>query len=134
MTVITLRKIGDISSCIQRILQERALHHLSIEEQKDIKLCIYELLSNAFYHGACSKEIFVHYHIADQELTLKVYEPNSCWTGQQLKTSNRCLNEGIYEEHGRGLYLLQQITHEIAFCDDFHGIKLNIRFQGGVHE
>lgn len=131
--MIQLSDIAEISSCVNHILADEFSSCASVERQQDVKLCLYELLGNALIHGSGDNEICVRYKIEDDCMLLQVYEAHGIWDGVHFLNNHRCLKEGILEEHGRGLYLVEMLSEEFAYCHECKGVRVMIRLKGGPH-
>lgn len=82
----------------------------------EIKLIISEALNNAFIHGNKSdknKPIYVEWHIDESNLTLTVTD---CGAGiEGLEINKEVNNSNIFDENGRGLYIINCYTDEVSF-------------------
>ena len=85
--------------------------------EDDIELALTEALANAVVHGAKSdpsKVIECDVACDDQRgLMIIVRDPGSGFDPSKL--SNPCQGENIYSEHGRGIYLINQLMDEVQF-------------------
>ena len=85
--------------------------------EDDIELALTEALANAVVHGAKSdpsKVIECDVACDDERgLMIIVRDPGSGFDPAQL--SNPCHGENIYSEHGRGIYLINQLMDEVQF-------------------
>ncbi|BCZ44886.1 hypothetical protein psyc5s11_09530 [Clostridium gelidum] len=82
----------------------------------EIKLIISEALNNAFIHGNKSdknKPIYVEWRIDKSNLTLTVTD---CGVGiEGLEINKEINNSNIFDENGRGLYIINCYTDEVSF-------------------
>jgi serine/threonine-protein kinase RsbW len=85
--------------------------------EDDIELALTEALANAVVHGAKSdpsKVIECDVACDDERgLMIVVRDPGSGF--DPAKLSDPCHGENIYSEHGRGIYLINQLMDEVQF-------------------
>ena len=85
--------------------------------EDDIELALTEALANAVVHGAKSdpSKVIECDVACDEErgLMIIVRDPGSGFDPSKL--SNPCQGENIYSEHGRGIYLINQLMDEVQF-------------------
>lgn len=132
MRSFELYQLGEIKSCIGGVLEELAPYLADREKCQDVKLCLYELLGNAFEHGRGNGGVHLAVKLRDRELVMIVYEKGGRWEGPAAAPC-RCLDEGLLDEGGRGLFLVDRLSKEWSFCDDCHGIRVVIELKGGNH-
>lgn len=103
-----LTRTEEISGCIEEVLEKLA-HQ---QREMDIKLCLYELLSNAIIHGNCScetKKVYLEVDWYDEGLSFSVRDE-----GRGYKDCQIALRLDL-DEHGRGLYLISQLADEFFY-------------------
>src|SRR5208283_406682 len=85
--------------------------------EDDIELALTEALANAVVHGAKgdpSKTIECDVACDDQHgILIIVRDPGPGFDPTQI--ANPCHGENIYENHGRGIYLINQLMDEVQF-------------------
>ncbi|HXY77844.1 MAG TPA: ATP-binding protein [Candidatus Acidoferrales bacterium] len=85
--------------------------------EDDIELALTEALANAVVHGAKSDPSkVIECDVACDEqrgMMIIVRDPGSGFDPSKL--SNPCQGENIYSEHGRGIYLINQLMDEVQF-------------------
>ena len=85
--------------------------------EDDIELALTEALANAVVHGAKSdpsKTIECDVACDDQRgILIIVRDPGPGFDPTQI--ANPCHGENIYENHGRGIYLINQLMDEVQF-------------------
>lgn len=133
MRSFTLYTLTDISACIGQVLEELARQVPDWENRQDVKLCLYELLGNAFEHGSGHHQVRLLLQLTGGDLVFKVYEENSLWQGPGATYQHRCLDEGLFEESGRGLFLVEMLSKQVSFCDECHGVQVVMELKGGSH-
>lgn len=134
MASLTVSALSEIPSCVEQVLADETLCYMPPERRSDLKLCLFELLSNAIMHGEGGHLVHLVYRADATGIAFQVYEEHGHWDGRALLRSNRCLREGLLDEHGRGLYLVQMLCEEVAYCKDCKGVRVTIRFNGGAHD
>ncbi len=134
MASIQLTTLSEIPACVERVLADESLRDMPADRRPDLKLCLFELLSNAIMHGEGGHVVHLVYRADATGIAFQVYEEHGHWDGHALLCSNRCLKEGLMDERGRGLYLVQMLCEEVAYCKDCKGVRVTIRFNGGAHD
>ncbi len=85
--------------------------------EDDIELALTEALANAVVHGAKSdpsKTIECDVACDDQRgILIVVRDPGPGFDPSQI--ANPCHGENIYSNHGRGIYLINQLMDEVQF-------------------
>ena len=85
--------------------------------EDDIELALTEALANAVVHGAKSDPSkVVECDVAcddERGLMIIVRDPGSGFDPSKLP--DPCQGENIYSEHGRGIYLIDQLMDEVQF-------------------
>src|SRR5271166_873014 len=85
--------------------------------EDDIELALTEALANAVVHGAKSDPSkTIECDVAcDEErgILIIVRDPGPGFDPAQI--ANPCHGENIYENHGRGIYLINQLMDEVEF-------------------
>jgi serine/threonine-protein kinase RsbW len=106
--------IATITAAISEILER-----LEIPEQKrlEIDLAVQEALANAVVHGCkgdASKTIRCRLN-GDQQgrIVISVTDPGPGFRPEAVPDPKRA--EGLYGDHGRGVYLIRQLMDEVQF-------------------
>ncbi len=106
--------IATITAAISEILER-----LEIPEQKrlEIDLAVQEALANAVVHGCkgdASKTIRCRLN-GDQQgrVVISVTDPGPGFRPEAVPDPKRA--EGLYGDHGRGVYLIRQLMDEVQF-------------------
>jgi serine/threonine-protein kinase RsbW len=85
--------------------------------EDDIELALTEALANAVVHGAKSDPSkTIECDVACDEkrgILIIVRDPGPGFDPTQI--ANPCHGENIYENHGRGIYLINQLMDEVQF-------------------
>lgn len=89
----------------------------ALGREDDIELALTEALANAVVHGAKSdpsKTIECDVACDDQRgILIVVRDPGPGFDPSQI--ANPCHGENIYSNHGRGIYLINQLMDEVQF-------------------
>ena len=110
----TAESITTITSAISEILE-----CLEIPEQKrfEIDLAVQEALANAVVHGCegdASKIIRCRLNGDDTgHIVISVTDPGPGFKPEAVPDPKRA--EGLYGDHGRGVYLIRQLMDEVQF-------------------
>ena len=95
--------------------------------EDDIELALTEALANAVVHGAKSdpsKTIECDVACDDQRgILIVVRDPGPGFDPSQI--ANPCHGENIYSNHGRGIYLINQLMDEVRF--ERNGTEIHMR-------
>jgi len=95
--------------------------------EDDIELALTEALANAVVHGAKndpSKIIECSVACDDERgILIVVRDPGSGFDPAQI--ANPCHGENIYSNHGRGIYLINQLMDEVQFHKN--GTEIHMR-------
>jgi serine/threonine-protein kinase RsbW len=95
--------------------------------EDDIELALTEALANAVVHGAKndpSKIIECNVACDDERgILIVVRDPGSGFDPTQI--ANPCHGENIYSNHGRGIYLINQLMDEVQFHKN--GTEIHMR-------
>jgi serine/threonine-protein kinase RsbW len=110
----TAESISTITSAISEILER-----LEIPEQKrfEIDLAVQEALANAVVHGCegdASKTIRCSLNGDGKgHIVISVTDPGPGFKPEAVPDPKR--TEGLYGDHGRGVYLIRQLMDEVQF-------------------
>jgi serine/threonine-protein kinase RsbW len=89
----------------------------AVGHEDDIELALTEALANAVVHGAKSDPSkIIECDVACDEqrgILIVVRDPGSGF--DPAKIANPCHGENIYSNHGRGIYLINQLMDEVQF-------------------
>ena len=96
---------------------DKIIENFNLKNQYfEIKLIISEALNNAFIHGNKmdkNKPIYVEWHIDESNLTLTVTD---CGVGiESLEINKAIADMDIFDENGRGLYIINCYTDDVSF-------------------
>ena len=95
--------------------------------EDDIELALTEALANAVVHGAKSDPSkVIECDVACDEqrgMLIVVRDPGSGFDPAQI--ANPCHGENIYSNHGRGIYLINQLMDDVQFHKN--GTEIHMR-------
>lgn len=119
--------LEDISPLVEKILLESA-STAPREQRMDIKLCLFELLSNAVQHRnyhANAVDICVYWKMTSDGVFFEIHSQGEAGP---LKTYSRpILNDGcLLDESGRGLFLVSSLADSFSYSDDFRHIHVKL--------
>jgi serine/threonine-protein kinase RsbW len=104
-----------------------ALRHYRGDREKlayELNLVLTEAMANAIMHaneGDPAKEVHIEIGIAEQRLTIRVYD-----TGQGFDIRQFAEPAPPLEEHGRGIYLIHSIMDEVVYRPSARGHVLEM--------
>ncbi|MDG2396704.1 MAG: ATP-binding protein [Flavobacteriaceae bacterium] len=103
--------------------------HMNLSEEKsgEISMAIIEACINAFEHSESKEEIFIHFIISDESLTVKVIDHGVGFDASEieipdienkLKSSER--------KRGWGIMLIKELMDHVDFVSDSSGTTLTM--------
>jgi len=106
--------IRPVVSGVMRVISEMKC---GVGKELDIELALQEALANAIVHG-CGNDPskYVEFCVACDEsrgLLIVVRDPGPGFDPASIP--NPTLGENVYSEHGRGIYLVNQLMDEVHF-------------------
>jgi serine/threonine-protein kinase RsbW len=106
-----------ISPAVKQILEIVGQMGCAAGKEFEIETAIREALANAIVHG-CKKDRSKTVQISvgcddDRGMIIVVRDPGAGFDPAQLP--NPIAGERLYEEHGRGIYLINQLMDEVRF-------------------
>jgi len=115
---VTLRADRNaVDPVVQSVMNVVRETHCASGREDQIELALSEALSNAVVHGAHSDPSkIVECDVAcdeQQGMLIVVRDPGTGFDPGRL--SNPCVGENIYSNHGRGIYLINQLMDEVKF-------------------
>lgn len=131
MATMILKSLQDITPCVEKVLQED-LCHITAERRLDVKLCLFELLSNAFMHSDMpnvSKAVTLQWIVTPNTITIQVLGNGRCWfqASSNLSDAAQVVFDPL-SEHGRGLMLVAAVAERLWFCDETDSVNVVIRW------
>lgn len=107
---------ADIDKTCAAVLKEMDRCGFSDKNIKQLKICIYEMLTNALLHGNkddSSKRVIVFYKITPFAATISVMDQGDGFNYNDIP--NPLLPENRMKDHGRGLFLIRHYLDEVSF-------------------
>ena len=104
------------------------LRRLAVPEEKqmEIVLAVQEALANAVVHGCkndASKEVRCCLEqYADGRILIVVSDPGLGYEPRHVPNPQH--RDRIYDDHGRGVYLISQLMDDVSFADNGSEIRM----------
>lgn len=124
MTAMQLYDIQDISLCIQRVMAAPQLAHACPERLNDLKLCLYELLGNALLHTTGRVILTCRFEADSVRISVR---QTGAWQGEAIDGCAHCLEAGLTDENGRGLYLVRCLSDEFQYLKGSQDMRIRIQ-------
>lgn len=122
-----IQYIEDISPLVEKILS-RSPAQTQEEQRLDVKLCLFELLSNAIRHRANHAhppQISITWVVDGEGLAFEIHSPGEPATAHVC--SRPILNEAcLLDESGRGLFLVDSLADSFTYSEDFRDIRVEL--------
>lgn len=127
--LIELRMPADIEA-IAAVVDtiSETLTKLEVPEQKrfEVALAVQEALANAVVHG-CGNDRSKNVHCRvksdpDGRILIIVTDPGPGFSPEAISDPIR--HEGLYADHGRGVYLIRQLMDEVRFEQSGNEIRM----------
>jgi len=117
LSVTLLADRSAVDPVVQSVMNVVRETHCASGREDQIELALSEALSNAVVHGAHSDPSkVIECDVAcdeEQGMLIVVRDPGTGFDPSKL--SNPCVGENIYSNHGRGIYLINQLMDEVKF-------------------
>ena len=100
---------------------------LSEDDTAEISMALIEECINAFEHSETKEEIYIHFIINDDNLTIKVIDKGKGFDASSIKLPNIDEKVGSSErKRGWGLMLMQELMDKVHFESDDSGTTLTM--------
>ena len=100
---------------------------LSEDDTAEISMALIEACINAFEHSETKEEIYIHFIINDDNLTIKVIDKGKGFDASSIKLPNIDEKVGSSErKRGWGLMLMQELMDKVHFESDDSGTTLTM--------
>ena len=100
---------------------------LSEDDTAEISMALIEACINAFEHSETKEEIYIHFIINDDNLTIKVIDKGKGFDASSIKLPNIEEKVGSSErKRGWGLMLMQELMDKVHFESDDSGTTLTM--------
>ena len=92
--------------------------NLSEEKAAEISMALIEACINAFEHSETKEDIFIHFIISDEKLTIKVIDKGVGFDASSIELPN--IDKKITEERKRGwgLMLIKELMDKVDYESD----------------
>ena len=115
-----------IDPVVQGIMQLVQQMYCGAEKEEAVQLALNEALANAVVHGAkADPSQVIECDVSCDErrgLLIVVRDPGKGF--DPAKIPNPVIGENIYSEHGRGIYLINQLMDEVKFLKNGSEIQM----------
>ena len=124
-----LNKLSDV---VEGVLAMLKAMDCGCGKEFELEISLREALSNAIIHG-CGKDPskFVHCTVACDEgrgLLIVIRDPGEGF--DPAKVTSPLLGENIYSDHGRGVYLINQLVDKVKY--EKGGTEIHMHMQSKV--
>jgi serine/threonine-protein kinase RsbW len=106
-----------VDQVVQNVMEVVRDIHCAEGKENDIELALTEALANAVVHGAKEDpDKVVECIVACDEsrgMLIVVRDPGPGFDPEAIP--NPCVGENLYSNHGRGIYLINQLMDEVKF-------------------
>lgn len=118
---VVIKEVSDIRIAVTNVLETaRVKAILSDEKEFDIKLSLNELLTNSIKYSGSGKSVLV-YMLRKNSLCCEIID-EGC--GFQFEN---CQCAEVYQESGRGVYIVRSIADELSYNKDGNSVFFRIR-------
>tara|TARA_A100001011_G_scaffold395992_1_gene492593 strand:- start:8545 stop:8967 length:423 start_codon:yes stop_codon:yes gene_type:complete len=102
--------------------------HMNLPEEKsaEISMALIEACINAFEHSETKEDIYIHFIISDENLTIKVIDKGVGFDASSIELPN--IDKKITEERKRGwgLMLIKELMDKVDYESDNTGTTLTM--------
>ena len=100
--------------------------NLSEEKAAEISMALIEACINAFEHSETKEDIYIHFIISDEKLTIKVIDKGVGFDASSIELPN--IDKKITEERKRGwgLMLIKELMDKVDYESDNTGTTLTM--------
>jgi anti-sigma regulatory factor (Ser/Thr protein kinase) len=101
--------------------------NLPEEKSAEVSMALIEACINAFEHSETKEDIFIHFIISDENLTIKVIDKGVGFDSSSIKLPNIEEKVGTQErKRGWGLMLIQELMDKVDYESDNSGTTLTM--------
>ncbi len=103
--------------------------HMSLSEEQsgEISMALIEACINAFEHSETKSEIYIHFIISDDDLTIKVIDKGKGFDASKIKIPEIDNKINTNErKRGWGLRLIKELMDSVDFESDHTGTTLTM--------
>ena len=100
--------------------------NLSDEKSAEISMALIEACINAFEHSETKEDIYIHFIISDEKLTIKVIDKGVGFDASSIELPN--IDQKITDERKRGwgLMLIKELMDKVDYESDNTGTTLTM--------
>ena len=100
--------------------------NLSDEKSAEISMALIEACINAFEHSETKEDIYIHFIISDENLTIKVIDKGVGFDASAIELPN--IDQKITDERKRGwgLMLIKELMDKVDYESDNTGTTLTM--------
>ena len=102
--------------------------HMNLSEEKsaEISMALIEACINAFEHSETKEDIYIHFIISDENLTIKVIDKGVGFDASAIELPN--IDQKITDERKRGwgLMLIKELMDKVDYESDNTGTTLTM--------
>jgi len=102
--------------------------HMNLPEEKsaEISMALIEACINAFEHSETKEDIYIHFIISDENLTIKVIDKGVGFDASSIELPN--IDKKITDERKRGwgLMLIKELMDKVDYESDNTGTTLTM--------
>ena len=103
--------------------------HMNLSEEKsaEVSMALIEACINAFEHSETKEDIYIHFIISDENLTIKVIDKGVGFDASAIKLPNIDDKVGSEErKRGWGLMLIKELMDNVDYESDHTGTTLTM--------
>ena len=103
--------------------------HMNLSEEKsaEVSMALIEACINAFEHSETKEDIYIHFIISDENLTIKVIDKGVGFDASAIKLPNIDDKVGSKErKRGWGLMLIKELMDKVDYESDNTGTTLTM--------
>ena len=103
--------------------------HMNLSEEKsaEVSMALIEACINAFEHSETKEDIFIHFIISDENLTIKVIDKGVGFDSSSIKLPNIEDKVGTKErKRGWGLMLIKELMDSVNYESNEEGTILTM--------
>ena len=103
--------------------------HMNLSEEKsaEVSMALIEACINAFEHSETKEDIYIHFIISDENLTIKVIDKGVGFDASSIKLPNIDEKMGTNErKRGWGLMLIKELMDKVDYRSDNTGTTLTM--------
>lgn len=111
--------------------------HMKLDNEKtnEISLALIEACINAFEHSESKSEIFIHFIISDESLTIKVIDKGKGFDSSKISIPNIENKLGSDEKkRGWGIMLIKELMDSVNFESNDQGTTLTMIKNKDINE